>query len=218
MYNGAIPDITIRRIGKYMRTMETLDKKGITVISSREMGEMLECTSSQVRQDLSYFGKYGLQGFGYAVGLLRDDLIHILGADRGFPAAVVGTDFTGAYLLKKSVLQKRGLRVVSAFDKTPHNIGRAINGVTVRNIDELPDFVQNTPVLIAVLCVPPEDAQETAEKLIANGVKAIWNITGRDLTLPTGIAAESTHLEDSLLSLAYRLKESQENEELASGE
>ena len=55
MYNGAIPDITIRRIGKYMRTMETLDKKGITVISSREMGEMLECTSSQVRQDLSYF-------------------------------------------------------------------------------------------------------------------------------------------------------------------
>lgn len=218
MRNGAIPDSAIRRIGRYMRTMEQLESRDVTVISSRELGKMLDYTSSQVRQDLNYFGKYGLQGFGYAVGLLHDDLIHILGADRGFPAAVVGTGHIGSYLLERSVLQKCGCRVVSAFDASRQFTGREIGGVAVRDIEELPEFVKKTPVLLAALCVPPAAAQETAEALIASGVKAIWNITGRDLTLPSGVVTESAHLEDSLLSIGYRLRKSKAGRELASGE
>ena len=218
MKNGAIPDSVIRRMGRYMRAVERLEDKGVTVIASRDLGKLLDYTPSQVRQDLNYFGKYGLQGFGYAVGLLHDDLIHILGADRGIPAAVVGTGNIGSYLLERGVLQKCGFHVGSAFDLSPQFTGREIGGVAVRDIALLPDFVRETPILYAALCVPPSAAQATADALICCGVRAIWNITGRDLVLPRTVLTESAHLEDSLLSIGYRLGQGKAETELASGE
>ncbi len=215
---GAIPDSAVRRMGRYMRAVERLEAGGVTVISSTQLGDMLGYTASQVRQDLNYFGKYGLQGFGYAVGLLHDDLIHIFGADRGFPAAVVGAGHIGSYLLERSVLQKCGLRVLWALDAAPERQGQVLGGVAVRDMGELPELARSRPVLFAALCVPPEAAQEAADALISHGVKAIWNITGRDLTLPRGVLTESAHLEDSLLSIGYRLRESEGGRSRVSGE
>lgn len=190
------------------RIINELEADGVDFISSHELGELLGCTPSQVRQDLSFFGKYGLSGFGYAVGLLHHDLVHVFGADRHFPAILVGVGNIGRELLENDVLQGCGYELLAAFDSSPAIIGREINGFTVRDAAELEEFLRETPTDAAALCVPEEAVGETAELLCGNGVRAIWNVSGGEMKLPWGTVREDLRLSDSLLSLGYRVKES----------
>lgn len=212
-----IPDNSIRRIARYFRLISELEADGVDFVSSRELGALLGCTPSQVRQDLSFFGRYGLQGYGYAVGLLYHDLVHIFGADRHFPAVVVGVGNIGSELLETRALQSCGYEVVAAFDAAREHIGREINGVLVRDISELADVLSEKSVVMAALCLPENEAEAMTERLLALGVKGFWNITGREYALPWGAVNENLRLADSLMGLGYRLKQSLPRPE-ASGE
>lgn len=202
-----IPDNSIRRIARYFRTISELEADGVDFISSRELGELLCYSPSQVRQDLSFFGKYGLQGHGYAVGLLYHDLVHIFGADRHFPSIVVGVGNIGTELLETRALQSSGYEVTAAFDVSPKVIGREIGGFTVRDAAEMPGFLRQTPAAMAALCVPCGEARKISDLLCSLGVKGLWNVTGRDLTPPWGVVTENVRLADSLMAMGYQLKE-----------
>lgn len=204
----------IRRLPRYLRKLDELMNNGISRISSFELGQQLGFTPSQIRQDFSCFGEFGQQGYGYNVQALHNEIANILGTDRGFTAILIGAGNIGHALMDNFCFTSWGFRLISAFDISPEIVGSSFNGVPVRHMDELTDFLQSNRVDMAVLTVPKEAAVPVSELLIANGIEAIWNFTNVDITAPgSKILVENVHFSDSLLSLSYFISERQDEKD-----
>lgn len=194
-----------------MRKLEDLENAGITRLSSGEFAEMLGLTASQIRQDLSCFGGFGQQGYGYYVPGLRAEISKILGMDRGYEAILVGVGNIGNALLEKFGFNDWGVQLTAAFDIRQELIGTRRQGVPVWGVDSLPEYLSEHPTEIAVLCVPKDQAVPMAKMLTAHGIEAIWNFTNVDILEPySQTIVESVHFSDSLLSLSYFLTERQD--------
>jgi redox-sensing transcriptional repressor len=209
-----ISNNVIRRLPRYVRKLDDLAAHGVTRISSAELGRQMGLTPSQIRQDFSYFGEFGQQGYGYHVETLRDEIAAILGTRRGFTVVVVGVGNIGHALLENFDFTGNGFTVVGAFDVDPELIGTELRGLRILNGLELPDFLQKNNVDIAVLSVPRGEADTVAKVLAKNGVRAIWNFTNAELALKDpDVVVENIHFSDSLLCLSYYLAEKLDAEE-----
>lgn len=198
----------IRRLPRYLRKLDELSESGVDKISSRQLGELLGLTSSQVRQDFNCFGEFGQQGYGYRVSALREQIAGILGMDRGFSAILIGVGNIGRALMENFCFGDWGVKLAAAFDVKPALIGTQYKGVPIRSIEELDRYLQENPVDIAVLTVPKGAAMGVTETLTAHGIDAIWNFTNVELTAPnSSTLVENVHFSDSLLSLSYFVAE-----------
>ena len=198
----------IRRLPRYLRKLDELSESGVDKISSRQLGELLGLTSSQVRQDFNCFGEFGQQGYGYRVSALREQIAGILGVDRGFSAILIGVGNIGRALMENFCFGDWGVKLAAAFDVKPALIGTQYKGVPIRSIEELDRYLQENPVDIAVLTVPKAAAMGVTETLTAHGIDAIWNFTNVELTAPnSSTLVENVHFSDSLLSLSYFVAE-----------
>ena len=203
----------IRRLPRYLRRLDELSENGVERISSKELGEQLGLTPSQIRQDFSCFGEFGQQGYGYNVAALRGEIASILGMDRGFRAILIGVGNIGHALLDNFCFSDWGVTLAAAFDIDPAIVGKENKGVIVRSMDELLDYLRANKVDVAVLTVPKEAASAVAKLLIDNGVGAIWNFTNVELTEPNSrTIVENVHFSDSLLSLSYFVSERYDEE------
>lgn len=201
----------IRRLPRYLRKLDELMKNGVSRISSFELGQQLGFTPSQIRQDFSCFGEFGQQGYGYNVQALHNEIANILGTDRGFSAILIGAGNIGHALMDNFCFSSWGFNLVCAFDIDPELAGHVFNGVPVKHMDELVDFLQDNKVDVAVLTVPQEVAKAVTETITANGIDAIWNFTNVDITAPgSSTIVENVHFSDSLLSLSYYISERQD--------
>ena len=201
----------IRRLPRYLRKLDELRESGVDRISSFELGQQLGFTPSQIRQDFSCFGEFGQQGYGYNVPALREQIAGILGMDRGFTAILIGAGHIGHALMDNFCFSDWGFRLAAAFDIKPSLIGTSFHGVPILAETELPAFVRDNRVDVAVLAVPKEAAVPVTRLLTDNGVEAIWNFTNVELTEPnSSIIVENIHFSDSLLSLSYYLSERQD--------
>lgn len=198
----------IRRLPRYLRKLDELSESGVDRVSSRQLGEQLGLTSSQVRQDFNCFGEFGQQGYGYNVTALRGQIAAILGMDRGFSAVLIGVGNIGRALMENFCFSAWGVRLAAAFDIKPSLIGTEYRGVPVYGVEELESYLAENPVDVAVLTVPATAAVRVTELLTASGVDAIWNFTNVELTEPgSGTIVENVHFSDSLLSLCYYVAE-----------
>jgi len=198
----------IRRLPRYLRKLDELKASGVARISSFNLGQQLGLTPSQIRQDFSCFGEFGQQGYGYNVSALRDQIAAILGMDRGFNAILVGVGNIGHALMDNFCFSEWGFNLTAAFDIDPEIVGTTTNGVTVRSMDELLDFLAENRVDVAVLTVPKGAAAAVSRLLTDNGIGAIWNFTNVELTEPNSpTIVENIHFSDSLLSLGYFVAE-----------
>ncbi len=195
----------IRRLPRYYRYLLDLEKKGVTRISSSALGKAMGLTASQIRQDLSCFGEFGQQGYGYKVSSLRDEVAEIMGIRRGNTAVMVGVGNLGHALLENFPFCYYGFRLLAAFDVDPKMVGSTLGEVPVLSNKELEQFVQDNQVSVGVVAVPYGVAQETADQLVLSGVSGIWNFTNRELTVPEHVVVESVHFADSLLALSYMI-------------
>ena len=203
----------IRRLPRYLRKLDELKASGVGRISSFNLGQQLGLTPSQIRQDFSSFGEFGQQGYGYNVAALRGEIASILGMDRGFKAILVGVGNIGHALMDNFCFSDWGFTLVAAFDIDPEIVGSTTNGVTVKSMDELLDFLRGNKVDVAVLTVPKEAASPVAKLLCDNGIGAIWNFTNVELTEPNSpTIVENVHFSDSLLSLSYFVSERYDEE------
>ena len=203
MKKQKISDAVIHRLPRYYRYLDDLYNKGVVRISSNSLGTKMDITASQIRQDLSCFGEFGQQGYGYNVAELRSEIGHILGIDKGHRLIVIGVGHLGHALLQNFDFEKVGFRIDSAFDVSPAVIGTTVNGVTIRGMDELDAYCTANHPSVAVLTVPKCVAQEVADRLIALGVQGIWNFTNVELS--GNVFFENVHFADSLLTLSYRI-------------
>lgn len=201
-----VPSVVIRRLPRYYRYLGELMKQGITRISSKALSQKMNVTASQIRQDFNYFGGFGQQGYGYNVQVLYKEIGDILGLNDGDTMIIVGAGNLGRALASHDTFEKRGFRLVGIFDNDSKIIGSLINGIMVMSIDELEDFIADNRVDIAILTLPKEAVQDTAERLAAAGVKGLMNFSYTELELPDDIAVSNVHLSDPLMYLSYEIK------------
>ena len=202
-----ISENVIRRLPKYIRTLEELESQGRQKTSSAELGELLGFTPSQVRQDFNTFGSFGQQGYGYNVTQLKEDIKDVLGIGYGFKAVLIGVGQVGLSLMESFDFSCCGVKLLAAFDIKPSVIGTEHKGVKVYEASELKEFLENNDVDFGILAVPKQAAQACADELIDCGVKAIWNFTNTEVVGPDSpIITENVHFSDSLLALSYFIK------------
>ena len=206
MRKQKVSDAVIHRLPRYYRYLDDLYNKGIVRISSNSLGSNMDITASQIRQDLSCFGEFGQQGYGYNVAELRSEIGHILGIDKGHRLIIIGVGHLGHALLQNFDFEKVGFHVDTAFDISPDLVGTRIHDVTIRSMDELEPYVAENQPNVAVLTVPQHVAQPMASRLIDLGIKGFWNFTNVELSTDVpDVFFEDVHFVDTLLTLSYRI-------------
>ncbi len=208
-----ISSAVIKRLPRYYRYLGSLLDSGITRISSRDLGERMNITASQIRQDLNNFGCFGQQGYGYNIEVLYNEIRKILGLDKTYNMIIVGAGNIGQALLNYINYQKRGYNFIGVFDKNPKIIGLNIRGHEIRDIDTLDGFLKNNVVDIAVLTLPGNNAEEVIKTIVDRGVKGIWNFSHISIQTPEDVIIENVHLTDSLMTLTYKLTEQAQEEQ-----
>ena len=201
-----ISDAVIRRLPRYYRQLTDLCARGVVRISSHSLGQEMNITASQIRQDFSCFGEFGQQGYGYNVEELRSEIGHILGVDNDHHLIMIGVGNLGHALLQNFPFSQTGFTVDAAFDVNPQLAGSVINGVPVYPMTQLDDFVHSHSVDVVVLTIPQSVAQDTATHLIDLGIRGFWNFTNMELSSSSpDVKFENIHFADSLLTLSYRI-------------
>lgn len=205
MKNRRISNAVIRRLPRYRRYLKGLKKEGIEKISSKDLSGLIGYTASQIRQDLNNFGGFGQQGYGYNVEILYNEISSILGLDREYKMILVGAGNLGQAITKYVVTYNSGFKLDSIFEINPAIIGKEIDGILVRDDDEIKDYVGKESIDIGIICVNEGNAQDVADKLVDAGIKGIWNFALADIVVPDKVSIENVHLSDSLYSLAFHM-------------
>ena len=212
--NAKVSTAVIRRLPRYYRQLSELQEGGVERISSGALGRSMGLTASQIRQDLFCFGGFGQQGYGYKVGLLKEEIGEILGISRGHTLIVLGTGNLGRAIIQNFRFSANGFTLLAAFDIDPAVVGTRIAGVPVRHVDELEDFVAANRVDVGLLTVPISAAQQMGDRLVEAGVRGIWNFTNYELACAgRNVVMESVHFSDSLLALSYMISQREVSEE-----
>lgn len=205
MKKQKVSDAVIHRLPRYYRYLDDLFNKGVVRISSHSLGDKMDITASQIRQDLSCFGEFGQQGYGYNVAELRAEIGHILGIDKNQKVIIIGAGHLGHALMQNFDFGAVGFHLDSAFDLSPALIGTEINGVKVRHPSELEAYIAEHQPTVAVLTVPQHVAQSIADHLVSLGIRGFWNFTNVEISVPDHVFTENVHFVDTLLTLSYRI-------------
>lgn len=206
MSKNTISNSVIRRLPRYYRFLGELEANGYVRISSRELSEKMGLTASQIRQDFNCFGEFGQQGYGYNVSDLRDEIGKILGLDKLTPMILLGAGNLGKAIATHIDFHNKGFDLIGAFDTNEEIIGKSMGELTVKSLNELPEFCRENKPVAAILCVPTSAASQAVNELIDLGVQAFWNFTHYDMRMEhRGIIVENVHLGDSLTTLSYCL-------------
>ena len=209
-YSSVSPAV-IKRLPRYFRYLRELLRRDILRISSSELSEMMNVTASQIRQDLNCFGGFGQQGYGYNVKYLYGKISDILGVSSNFNAVIIGAGNLGHAIAGSNMFEHRNMNLIGIFDFAPAIIGKKIADYRVMDMAELPAFAKKRPIDIAILTVPKEFAQETAQTIANIGIKGLWNFTSTELDLKVhGIMVENVHMGDSLMRLMYEINNNEQ--------
>ena len=205
-----VSEAVIRRLPRYYRYLNDLHNKNIVRISSNSLGNRMGITASQIRQDLSCFGEFGQQGYGYNVTELRAEIGQILGINNQHNIIIIGVGNLGHALMQNFRFNDIGFSLDAAFDVSPALIGTEINGVPVKDLETLDDYCKEQLPDVAILTVPQRFAQSTMDRLVDLGVRGFWNFTNKEISSDNpDVQVESVHFADSLLTLSYRISKHQ---------
>ena len=203
MKEQTISKATIDRLPLYYRTLRLAQDDGMDIISSDELGRRLELTPEQIRKDLALFGQFGKKGVGYYVNELKFNVGKILGLDNHWNIAIVGIGHLGVDLANYQNFIALGFNLVALFDNDPNIIGKTVNHVKVKSIDELQSCAKNLKIDIGVIAVPAQFAQQVADKLVKANIKGIWNFAPVKMRVPEDVKIVNEDLSVGLSRLSY---------------
>ncbi len=187
---SGVPDIVVSRLPLYLRTLKQLQRAGVQLVSSKQLGEILDLTPAQIRKDLSWFGEFGRQGKGYEIPYLISQLERILHVDRVWEMIVVGAGALGLALLHYPEFEINGFRIVALYDNDPAKIGQHLGGFIVRDVRQMPEDVRRHGWRIGVIAVPENAAQEVADRMVEAGIQALLCYAPIILALPPHIQVQ----------------------------
>ncbi len=190
------------RLSRYLQVLTQARKMGKETISSQELSEYTHVNSTQIRRDLSGFGKFGKRGVGYNVDSLVSQIRKILRTSGQHNIALFGAGHLGRAIASSNIFADHGFRVVAMFDTDRSKVGEQINGVGVRHTEDLNQIVEEEDIVVGVLAVPTASAQLLADQLVDAGVKIIFNYSEALLQVPPEV---TVHTSSPAVDLLYAL-------------
>ena len=200
-----VPDVVVLRLPLYVRALTQLLAGGGEVVSSQQLGDLLQMTPAQIRKDLSYFGRFGKQGRGYNIRFLREELRRILGLDRYWPACLVGVGRLGQAVINYPGFVPEGFDIVAAFDRDQDQVGESVGGLKVQPMSELSRTIEYGSVPIGIVAVPAVEAQSVIDDLVSAGVKGILNYAPVAPHVPLSVVLRNIDPVLSLQSMTFYL-------------
>jgi redox-sensing transcriptional repressor len=190
------------RLSRYLQVLTQARKMGKDTISSQELADYTHVNSTQIRRDLSGFGKFGKRGVGYNIDSLVSQIRKILHTSGQHNIALFGAGHLGTAIATSDIFADHGFRVVALFDVDQEKVGTQIGSLAVRHYDELREVVDEEDIVVAVLAVPGAAAQRLANDLVAVGVKVIFNYSDALLQVPPEV---TVHTSNPAVDLLYAL-------------
>lgn len=201
-----IPDIVIRRLPMYVRTLQTLiERTGSTSISSDDLADAVGVSGAQIRRDLSYFGRFGKQGKGYDAQRLVDEINRILRLDQSWDVALVGYGNLGRAIAQYGGFVPSTFRIAAIFDRNEERIGQTVGELTIQSDSGIAESVRALGIKIGIIAVPQQSAQAVAEALIEGGVEAILNYAPTFLRTPESVTVRDVDPVGAMQSMTYYL-------------
>jgi redox-sensing transcriptional repressor len=190
------------RLSRYLQVLTQAKKMGKETISSQELSDYTHVNSTQIRRDLSGFGKFGKRGVGYNVDSLVSQIRKILRTAGQHNIALFGAGHLGRAIASSDIFADHGFRVVAIFDADPRKVGHTVGSQAVRHVRDLKQVVEEEDIVVGVLAVPNSAAQQLADDLVDAGVKIIFNYSEALLQVPPEV---TVHTSSPAVDLLYAL-------------
>jgi redox-sensing transcriptional repressor len=190
------------RLSRYLQVLTQARKMGKTRISSQEIAEYTNINATQIRRDLSAFGKFGKRGVGYNIDSLLGEIRKILRTQGQHNIALIGAGRLGQAIASSPIFAEHGINIAAVFDKDPEKLGRPVGHVTVSEYGRLAPLVHEKNIIVGVLAVPADAAQLAADDLVSAGVKIIFNYSEALLETPSDV---TVHTSNPAVELLYAL-------------
>jgi redox-sensing transcriptional repressor len=192
------------RLSRYLQVLTQAKKMGKERISSQEISDYTNINATQIRRDLSAFGKFGKRGVGYNIDSLLAEIRKILRTQGQHNIALVGAGRLGQAIASSPIFAEHGINIAAVFDKDPEKVGRTLGGaIPVTNYTELPEVVREKNIIVGVLAVPAAAAQEAANELVGCGIKIIFNYSEALLDVPSDVQVHTSNPAVELLHALY---------------
>ena len=202
-----IPRKTVYRLSVYLRCLARLKDKNIQTVSSEALAKVAGVKPTQLRKDLTYFGQFGTRGLGYDVADLSRMISDELGTTRLQPVILVGVGHLGLALISYRGFEKEGFEIVAGFDLEPERPRDKQIKQPILPMAELPDFVRENKIRMAILTVPAAVAQEVANSLVGSGIMGILNFSPIVVDVPEEVMVNNVNLAIELENLSYFIQE-----------
>ncbi len=200
-----VAEAVVARLSTCCRALDELDREGVEIISSDELGERTGYSAAQIRKDLSSFGEFGKVGKGYYVKELKETICQILGIDRTWNVALAGAGNLGSALLAYPGFKERGFKIVAVFDNDLRKIGKKWENIILQDVSEMAEKIREQDIQIGIIAVPAAVAQGVADMLVFNGIRAILNFAPTRIVVPEGVRLRTADLSRELECLSYFL-------------
>jgi redox-sensing transcriptional repressor len=191
------------RLSRYLQVLTQARKMGKDRISSQEIAEYTNINATQIRRDLSAFGKFGKRGVGYNIDSLLAEIRKILRTQGQHNIALIGAGRLGEAIASSPIFAEHGINIAAVFDTDPEKVGRRVGNVEVTPYERLPDVVREKNIIVGVLAVPATSAQRAADDLIGASVKIIFNYSEALLDVPSDVAVHTSNPAVELLYALY---------------
>ena len=199
--------VVLERLIRYYRFLtEVTARKNVDTITSAQLGSVLDIDPTQVRKDFGAIGLMGISRVGYEVCEVCRAIRLVFGFDDPYAAVLIGAGHLGNALLSYPGFARYGLEIVAAFDSDPDKTGTAIKDVAVQGIRSMKPFIRRHGIRLAILTTPVAVSQTITDRLVSSGIKAIWNFSPTQPTVPSNVLVRNEHISRGLAEIAYHLK------------
>ena len=191
------------RLSRYLQVLSQARKMGKDRISSQEISDYTNINATQIRRDLSGFGKFGKRGVGYNIDSLLDEIRKILRTQGQHNIALVGAGRLGQAIASSSIFAEHGINIAAIYDTDPEKVGRRIGNLEVTDYAQLRDGVRDKNIIVGVLAVPAANAQKAADDLVEAGVRILFNYSEALLDVPSDVTVHTSNPAVELLHALY---------------
>jgi redox-sensing transcriptional repressor len=191
------------RLSRYLQVLTQAKKMGKERISSQEISDYTNINATQIRRDLSAFGKFGKRGVGYNIDSLLSEIRGILRTQGQHNIALIGAGRLGQAIASSPIFAEHGINIAAIFDSDPEKVGRTVGSMNVSDYSELPETVRDKNIIVGVLAVPADGAQRVADDLVDSGVRIIFNYSEALLDVPTDVQVHTSNPAVELLHALY---------------
>jgi redox-sensing transcriptional repressor len=191
------------RLSRYLQVLTQARKMGKDRISSQEIADYTNINATQIRRDLSAFGKFGKRGVGYNIDSLLGEIRKILRTQGQHNIALIGAGRLGQAIASSPIFAEHGIHIAAIFDNDPEKVGRRLGEAEIVDADRLRDVIGERNIVVGVIAVPAGSAQQVAQELVASGVKIVFNYSEALLDVPSDVAVHTSNPAVDLLYALY---------------